>query len=54
VDLTIVDREAWKTQIRNALSADPPDVVNWYAANRMGPYRRCGPVHGHHRLVGGG
>jgi multiple sugar transport system substrate-binding protein len=37
VDLTIVDREAWKTQIRNALSADPPDVVNWYAANRMGP-----------------
>jgi multiple sugar transport system substrate-binding protein len=42
VDLTIVDREAWKTQIRNVLSADPPDVVNWYAANRMGPYVNAG------------
>ncbi|MEM1272177.1 MAG: ABC transporter substrate-binding protein [Pseudomonadota bacterium] len=42
VELTIVDREAWKTQIRNALSANPPDVVNWYAANRMGPYVNSG------------
>ncbi len=42
VELTIVDREAWKTQIRNALSANPPDVVNWYAANRMGPYVDAG------------
>ncbi len=38
VELDIVDREAWKSQIRNALSASPPDVVNWYAANRMEPY----------------
>ena len=38
VELEVVDREAWKSQIRNALSANPPDVVNWYAANRMGPY----------------
>ncbi|MEL6531726.1 MAG: ABC transporter substrate-binding protein [Pseudomonadota bacterium] len=38
VELEIVDREAWKTQIRNVLSANPPDVINWYAANRMGPY----------------
>ena len=42
VELTVVDREAWKTQIRNALSASPPDVVNWYAANRMGPYVDAG------------
>jgi multiple sugar transport system substrate-binding protein len=42
VELTVVDREAWKTQIRNALSADPPDVINWYAANRMGPYVNAG------------
>lgn len=42
IELTIVDRDAWKTQIRNALSADPPDVVNWYAANRMGPYVSAG------------
>ena len=38
VELTVVDREAWKTQIRNALSANAPDVVNWYAATRMTPY----------------
>ncbi|WP_071673354.1 ABC transporter substrate-binding protein [Nioella nitratireducens] len=42
VELTVVDREAWKTQIRNALSANPPDVVNWYAANRMRPYVDAG------------
>ena len=42
IELTVVDREAWKTQIRNALGANPPDVVNWYAANRMGPYVSAG------------
>ncbi|WP_372615329.1 ABC transporter substrate-binding protein [Aquicoccus sp.] len=42
IELTVVDREAWKTQIRNVLSANPPDVVNWYAANRMGPYVDAG------------
>ena len=42
IELTIVDREAWKTQIRNALTANAPDVVNWYAANRMAPYVNAG------------
>jgi len=42
IELTIVDREAWKTQIRNALTANAPDVVNWYAANRMKPYVDAG------------
>ena len=42
IELTVVDREAWKTQIRNSLSADPPDVINWYAANRMTPYVEAG------------
>ncbi|PWJ15087.1 ABC transporter substrate-binding protein [Jannaschia seohaensis] len=42
VELEVVDREAWKSQIRNVLSANPPDVVNWYAANRMGPYVNAG------------
>ena len=42
VELEIVDREAWKTQIRNALTANAPDVVNWYAANRMLPYINAG------------
>ena len=42
IELTITDREAWKTQIRNVLSANPPDVANWYAANRMKPYVDAG------------
>lgn len=42
VQLDVVDREAWKSQIRNALTADAPDVINWYAANRMGPYVKAG------------
>ena len=42
IELEIVDREAWKTQIRNALTANAPDVVNWYAATRMTPYVDAG------------
>ncbi|MDE9449832.1 carbohydrate ABC transporter substrate-binding protein [Aliiroseovarius sp. Z3] len=42
VELEVVDREAWKSQIRNALTANPPDVINWYAANRMAPYVNAG------------
>ena len=38
IELTVIDREAYKTQIRNFLTADAPDVANWYAANRMRPY----------------
>lgn len=42
VELTIIDREAYKTQIRNFLTANAPDVANWYAANRMRPYVDAG------------
>ena len=42
VELTTVDRDGWKTQIRNVLSANPPDLVNWYAATRMTPYVDAG------------
>ena len=42
IELTVIDREAYKTQIRNFLSANPPDVANWYAANRMRPYVEAG------------
>ncbi|MDU8910627.1 ABC transporter substrate-binding protein [Aestuariicoccus sp. MJ-SS9] len=42
IELTVIDREAYKTQIRNFLSANPPDVANWYAANRMRPYVSAG------------
>ena len=42
VETTIIDREAYKTQIRNFLTADAPDVATWYAANRMRPYVSAG------------
>ncbi|MBB5514609.1 multiple sugar transport system substrate-binding protein [Rubricella aquisinus] len=42
IELTVIDREAYKTQIRNFLSANPPDVANWYAANRMRPFVSAG------------
>lgn len=42
IETTIIDREAYKTQIRNFLSADAPDVATWYAGNRMLPYVEAG------------
>ncbi len=42
IELTVIDREAYKTQIRNFLTANAPDVANWYAGNRMGPYVEAG------------
>ena len=42
IELEVVDRDGWKSQIRNALTSNPPDVINWYAANRMGPYVEAG------------
>jgi len=42
VELTVIDREAYKTQIRNFLTANAPDVANWYAANRMAPFVNAG------------
>ena len=42
IETTVIDREAYKTQIRNFLTADAPDVATWYAANRMRPYVKAG------------
>lgn len=42
IETTVIDREAYKTQIRNFLSANAPDVATWYAANRMTPYVNAG------------
>ena len=42
IELTFIDREANKTQIRNYLTASPPDVNGWYAGNRMRPYVAAG------------
>jgi multiple sugar transport system substrate-binding protein len=42
IELTLLDREANKTQIRNYLTASPPDVNGWYAGNRMRPFVNAG------------
>ncbi|MCG6902533.1 MAG: ABC transporter substrate-binding protein [Rhodobacter sp.] len=42
IETTVIDREAYKTQIRNFLTAGAPDVATWYAANRMTPYVKAG------------
>jgi len=42
IETTIIDREAYKTQIRNFLTANSPDVATWYAGNRMLPYVKPG------------
>ncbi len=36
------DHEGYKTAIRNFLSADAPDLANWYAGNRMAPFVTSG------------
>lgn len=42
IETNIIDREAYKTQIRNFLTANAPDVATWYAGNRMLPYVKAG------------
>ena len=42
VKLNTFDHEGFKTSIRNFLSAEPPDVVTWYAGNRMAPFVNAG------------
>jgi multiple sugar transport system substrate-binding protein len=42
VQMTNFDHEAYKNAIRNFLTADPPDLANWYAANRMRPFVEAG------------
>jgi multiple sugar transport system substrate-binding protein len=36
------DHEGYKTAIRNFLTADSPDLANWYAGNRMAPFVAAG------------
>ncbi|MGJ3263998.1 MAG: ABC transporter substrate-binding protein [Salinarimonas sp.] len=42
IETTIIDREAYKTQLRNFLTANAPDVATWHAGNRMAPYVEAG------------
>lgn len=38
VVVNVFDHEGYKTAIRNFLTADSPDLANWYAGNRMVPF----------------
>ncbi len=42
VELNNFDHEGYKTAIRNFLTADSPDLANWYAGNRMAPFVNAG------------
>jgi multiple sugar transport system substrate-binding protein len=42
VELNNFDHEGYKTAIRNFLTADAPDLANWYAGNRMAPFVTAG------------
>jgi multiple sugar transport system substrate-binding protein len=38
VTWNLFDHEGYKSSIRNFLTADAPDLANWYAGNRMLPF----------------
>ncbi len=42
IEVNNQDREAYKTAIRNFLTADAPDVAAWYPGNRMAPFVNAG------------
>lgn len=42
VKINRFDHDAYKTAIRNFLTADAPDVVNWYAGHKMEPFVKAG------------
>lgn len=42
VEWNLFDHEGYKTSIRNFLTADAPDLANWYAGNRMAPFVEAG------------
>lgn len=42
VKINTFDHEGYKTSIRNFLTAEPPDLINWYAGNRMAPFVKAG------------
>jgi len=42
VKVNTFDHEGYKTSIRNFLTAEAPDLANWYAGNRMAPFVNAG------------
>ncbi len=44
IKVNTCDHEGYKSAIFNFLTADPPDLATWYAANRMAPFVKAGLV----------
>lgn len=44
VKINVFDHEGYKTSIRNFLTAQPPDLITWYAGNRMAPFIEAGLI----------
>lgn len=44
VEINTFDHEGYKTAIRNFLTADPPDLITWFAGNRMKPFVDAGQL----------
>ncbi|RJK99095.1 carbohydrate ABC transporter substrate-binding protein [Paracoccus aestuarii] len=44
VEINTFDHEGFKTAIRNFLTADPPDLITWFAGNRMKPFVDAGQL----------
>ena len=42
IELNVFEHEAYKTAIRNWLGAEPPDVVTWFAGERMNAFVQRG------------
>jgi multiple sugar transport system substrate-binding protein len=42
VIVNTIDKEGYKTAIRNFLTAEAPDLATWYAGNRMAPFVKAG------------
>jgi multiple sugar transport system substrate-binding protein len=42
VKVNTFDHEGFKTSTRNFLTAQPPDLMTWYAGNRMAPFVAAG------------
>ena len=42
VEVNVFAHEAYKTSIRNFLSAEAPDIAAWFAGNRMAPFVNAG------------
>ena len=54
VEFNVYDHESYKKAIRNWLTGAPPDVVFWFAGNRMRQFVDAGPARGRKRSLHAG